>query len=379
MKIKLLAPIAALVVTALALPAIGEDNLAAYEASLVTYFDRPGATMAMHDEDLLGCVKVVSPLVPPSAAGTGGLLSGVVTGWLNGVHYNAFFSQNLERCMLSRGWSVVRAPDADAAVLKMDQAAIRERLKSWVGQAAPHGWIVRRLDGPGELGLGQGIDAARSISFASLHIAPTPPPGDFRQEGYTISMGMALKRSERKPLSADQLKQPDPATAIVVVELHGAKADDYHAFGFKRMAASPLEFTHESPGPDAEWFSTPIPKNAFRNTEGKGSVTVAFAVHPGLWALTGSWLGDHCLMAPSLQVNAGDVLFLGSFDINDKWNPSMNLEPARVALSANPSLAENVRAAHWVNGLAWTCRNLFVNGYAIRGAPYQSDYPWRPL
>lgn len=355
-----------IVLIALGLTLLGGEALAVVYVNPMkalsgyTYFNKPGSTLANHNSDLRDCLSIALQIRAP-----GSVVGGIAGAVIQGVQTDAFKRDNVERCMLVRGWRVVRAEPAEGAALsRQDPATIEARLADWVGSAEPAGQVVRKF---GEAdGSDVKVEGKRSLSIAAFRDNGLYADPTFRQEVWT---GKGFKYAA-KPLKPEQMAQIPADRAVFVLELKGSKQDDINMFSFTRMAANANEFAGEKPGEATPWFSTPLPRTAFKGVQGKSTMQVVMSVEPGWWAVTSAPFASTCLMAPAFQAKAGDVLFLGSFDLDDPLRPRLDVGPARAALASRRDLADRVRPAEWTNGLSWTCRALFIGGYAIEGAPY---------
>jgi hypothetical protein len=371
---------------AYALPACAGGINPDRAASGYTYFNRSGASLAIHDQELRECLSISLPLKPPHSVGlgvAGGVIGSVVNQIGDGIATDYFLQGNVEKCMMVRGWRVVRVPDAEgSAIAQLSRAEIGTALADWVGMATPHGQVVRYFGDAGAMTRASafGIARQKSLSIAAADLRNVPIDEHFEPLVATDATMRAANKAELKPLKPDQVGQVDPASAILIVELRGRRADGWKALYFGRISDDLQQFTRDglSTAPDTTWFRTPLPKDAFRGSEEKGSTVGVYVVRPGLWAVTSAPLASMCLMAPAFVVKAGEVLFVGSFDLDDLLATDVGLQGVRSTMPPGSLLAEKVRAAPWVNGLSWQCRGLMIGGYEIVGAPFLDSFHWRP-
>ena len=126
-----------------------------------TYFNKPGADVGTHDQDVRDCRLIagtthqpisvpgttyVAPAgTSPVAAGIGGAIGmAIVMGIEQKAADNKGRPVNLENCMVVKGWRVVQLDDAEGkAVEALDEHARALKVDAWVGAAEPHGTVVR--------------------------------------------------------------------------------------------------------------------------------------------------------------------------------------------------------------------------------------------
>src|SRR5689334_9049572 len=111
-----------------------------------TFFNKPGATISEHNQDLSDCaraagsVRSYSEAYPLSPVGLRAIEGMITQGWTDAVHLAA-----LEDCMIVRGWRVVRLDDQQGETLgALGKSDLAARLSEMVGAAAPAGNVVRQ-------------------------------------------------------------------------------------------------------------------------------------------------------------------------------------------------------------------------------------------
>ena len=101
-----------------------------------------------------------------------------------------------------------------------------------------------------------------------------------------------------------------------------------------------------------------------------------FAVPPGLWKLDTVSQLNLCLGAPAFRVEAGDVVYAGSFDIaGPDIGPDMDMAPARTWLAGLPQ-EHALRPAAYVNGVRGFCSGFSMYALEVTGAPFVPGYRW---
>jgi hypothetical protein len=85
---------------------------------------------------------------------------------------------------------------------------------------------------------------------------------------------------------------------------------------------------------------------------------------------------DLCFGAPAIEIAAGEVVYLGSFEVAGQaiLSPDMALEPAQAFLAPVPDLAGRLRTASWVNGTTDRCRGGSAYALEFPGMPFEDGY-----
>ncbi len=337
--------------TLLGLPATAAVRPSLWHASDgYTYFHHAGADMAAHDAAVDDCARQALTVAAPSlgtASIVGGLAGPAIEALqLKGV-MRVYFAANVENCMVSRGWEVVRLGDDEGRALSVlpqpQQAAV---LAPLVGSPAPHGEVVRR---PAPLGalLDQGgySDRAGPPSLSLTAGARAGPRPD------TPPAATAYRQHAVKPLFAP-LPAATPAGASAIVVRMTTIAPHQLPIQLVRLD-----------GPDGapaslDSLALATPTKAFWKAGSRFERTYVAVVQPGRWRLAGAQGISLCLGGPVFDLAPGEAVFAGSFDAAslDPLIPDLDMEPARVALAASdPALAARLRPADWRAGGPFTC------------------------
>lgn len=119
-----------------------------------TYFNRPGATIAAHDDAVRMCVSRSNAL-PQFTDGQ--VFQGLVPDLIAGFQDDARLKANLENCMVVAGWRVVRLPSQEGPTLSETTGAFRtiERLDRPGPTARNHRPNVRKRGRPRRHSMGR--------------------------------------------------------------------------------------------------------------------------------------------------------------------------------------------------------------------------------
>lgn len=351
-----------------------------------TYFNRPGADFTVHDADVAACRKVAGRLHQPQTQTTvvaaGGIYGaiGVAIGMAiaQAITDARAHPTNVENCMVVRGWRVVSVDKAEGeALTALDKQARLAKIGGWIGADAPHGEVVRTFanelasDPPGAVFVPSANFGSTALSAdlsAKPHEDAKPSPA---------APAPYITRSARapKPLKAQDLGGVPAGDGLVVVSVVGSGEV---ALGFERI------------GPDADtpaWidghpgtFEVKQTTGAFASANGGQGLMLAFAVPPGRWRLAyeknGQMAVSFCLGSPAFDVQAGDVVYAGSFDPTGLGHPDMTLEPAKAIFPALGGLADKLRAASYVNGTQGVCQGAYAYALEIAGQSFVDGYSW---
>ncbi len=345
-----------------------------------TYYNRPGADLAKHSEDVRECA-VTAGAMHSTAEYYGSL--GLAYLRYNGVVGRAdptdrsLAAASLENCMVVRGWRVVQLPDEEGKTLAgLPPGQLSDKLTPWIAAADPHGRIVRiwdndaakgathryssspRMTKGGQLSLLVGAPELKELPSAPIS-APASP--------------WILPRWQLPPLKPGELGKIPAGGALIIVQVKGAGMTAGLEIEFNREGNSkdslPSDIDHATSfiGAGTGWlFAHP-----------RGGDIYAFAVPVGRWRIYG--VGgmptlNFCLGSPSFEVKAGEIVYAGSFDLSaNVFEPNMDLAPAKGWL-ADPS--RTVLAASYVNGSQGRCSNNTIYALEINGAPFEPGYGW---
>ncbi|MDB5431689.1 MAG: hypothetical protein JWP35_2805 [Caulobacter sp.] len=322
------------------------------QVSGATYYNRPGADLSAHDADLRACIA--------EAAKTE---QGVGAGIAAPMIMTAFnitspgIVPNIENCMVTKKWRVVRVEAAEGARLtKLAQPELSLVLKDWVGSETVHGEVARVWANDAALARTVKYSFStpvinRSLSFAALAPVAPPPPSP-------TAAPWPDRPSSARPVDAlktGAFGAAPPGDAIIIVGVTGTGGSRGWGIAFQRMGRLP-----DTPA----WIADQRPDFFLAAWQGifakKGSGLFAYAVPAGRWRLAGL-LGvgafiDFCLGAPSFEARAGDVIYAGTFDFSaPELRPDLDVAPALALLSSQPAMAAKLHAAAYSNGSTTSC------------------------
>lgn len=314
------------------------------------YFHRAGATPAAHAAAVAACATLARQMGSPASQ------AGLVGALISSLAHDTAIAPNVENCMISNGWEVVRLDDTEGTTIShLDQKGQADALAPWVGAQTVHGTIVRRFEplrdvGHGEVPLGGVLGNRRpSLSAMATPIAPAAPQREW-------------KLHRINPIT--ELAKAPAGSAFVVIRM-AMSSPPNNMFNAARFDEATLNMHLFSVASPSKW--RPKPGDYFEKT-------YVLAVPPGRWTYFGPWPMTLCLGAPGFDIAAGEALFLGTFTSGSKdpFAPDMALEPALADLT-DADLKARLRAAKWVNGYRYDC-----NPVPYIYFPYRVDFPGFP-
>lgn len=380
MKITKFAWLATAVVLTAIPPAAGAadkkpHNLTAMTTGF-TYYNKPGADLAGHNLTVLDCLAVAGRITP---YGVGQPSMGMAGDWGERGATRAAMAGALEGCMVVRGWRVVKVPDADGARLSgQGPTAIAARLATEVGAEKPWGEVVRAW---GNEALRSSTRKTGSLPFFErglLSYQAATGTATFKTAGELSGRGSMPQRqwALNPPLTpTDLAKVPAGSAAVIIGIVDSTKfMDNIWSYSFRRMAPEYDEFPSWDDGL-SDFFG-------FYNTGNRGKAPgprfEIRIVPAGRWRLAS--LDDVirslnlCLGAPSFEIAAGEVVYLGAFQSStEDLTPSMALEPVRSFLAGTPQ-ADVVRPAAYSNGSLGPCLGSTIYALEFTGVPTEPGY-----
>lgn len=344
----------------------------------LVYYNRPGATVKQHNTELAECSVIAAKShtkMRYTVVGQSGVPYDMT--WLHDLIWGASIAGldavRVENCMLVRGWRVVRPLEQEGeglAALSIPELA--SRLEPLIGAASP----------PGEVARSFGNEALHPGSYRTATY-PLPPAkqqlslklfaaqGDVKPpEPWPLTEPTIDRRWPAQSLKTSELDKAPPGSALIVARVTGISNAHGVGVGFMRMGEGP----DDRPGfrdhmPDTAHATTGF---LFAKKDGNWFIR---AVPPGRWRISASNVLNYCLGSPFFEVNAGEVVYAGTFHLEGpNLGPDLDLEPVRTYLGqAGP----NVRAAVYRNGSRGRCYESQV-AYALEfpGAPFEPDYLW---
>lgn len=353
-------------------------NLAQATAGYL-YFNRDGATIAEHDNDLRSCAAVAGnnylttaralPARPPLDS------RGVVGDWIGEVVNDSMLSgwerahRNIviENCMVVRGWRLVRLDGrAGRSLAARSHDEVRGALSNLIGAAAPTGEVVRiwrnEAADPGSIYAISPRNARRTLLSALAADPNATLPQDAVR--FLPQSDIVEVRIERAQFSNAPILRPDEA--IIVVGLTGLRSNARHFF---------MALEHEDGSRRHRlWVNVAGAENI---GGGRFMNTLAFVVPAGEWRVQGFGMHlDFCLGAPSFTVSASEVVFAGEFDSDAVLLPDLSETAVHRHAPNIAPLATSIRPASWTNGATWACPPFNTYALEFADAPFRSDYRW---
>lgn len=322
-----------------------------------TYFHRVGVDMATHDAAVDDCARqsllTAEPYIGTAdrLRATGGAIGSIFGPALEAYELKGvmrvYFAANLENCMVSRGWEVVRLDEGEGkaitALPQPEQAAILARM---VGTPSPHGEVVRR---PGPIGdlFGKGHfsenagPSSLSLSAGTHGALLRDPPFTLSTDAVHIVQVLAVPVASRLPAGASVIVVRMTTTAPHQLPIYLARLS----------------------GPDntpteIDGIILPTPVKLFWKAGTHLERTYVAEVPQGHWRLMGPQGMSFCLGGPAFDIGAGEAVFVGTFDAAapDPLIPDMDVEPARISIRGwDPGLAERLKPAAWHGGERFRC------------------------
>jgi hypothetical protein len=374
-KVAFIASVAALtlpVVTQAELPSIAEMTPG------YTYYNMPGASVGDHDNEVLACATEAFKVESYSAQANS-YMTGLIPDLLSAASNRGAFAISLENCMVVHGWRVVRVPDNEGKKLStLAPEVLAAELSLWVGADQPHGEIVRVW----------GNDAANAAvkryanrpkhdndGLLSFRAATLSTSGRMQLPAQSpVKVGKIDAKWPSKPLKPADIATTLPGAGVIVVQLKGVSLKN--GIGIALTRIGPDKDTYPSTidhAPDALNFQM---STLSANDKGK---FLAFAAPPGRWRIAAMNVAPRlgfCLGAPSFAVEAGEVIYAGSFDLGaSDIGPDLSLDVPKAWLAGEPA-ADAIRPAVYINGSQGRCGYNGIYALEINGAPYEEGYKW---
>lgn len=346
-----------------------------------TYFNRPDATIAAHDDAVRMCASRSNAL-PQFTDGQ--VFQGLVPDLIAGFQDDARLKANLENCMVVAGWRVVRLPSQEGPTLsRLKQPALSERLSAWIGLDQPHGTIVRTFANEaargdtvwGAMPSGGGtILSLKAVDLSSLP-PPLPAPAPFHPDRRTLPQSASVPVAQLTPDSVASL----PAnTTLAIIKIVGTGRTNGEGLGIGLVdARSTPPLVRTAATDPVESFYAGVKWTLFKGSDREVRETLmAVPITPGDYRIESRMnTMEYCLGAPVTTIREGDVVFLGAFDIaGQAMGPDLNLEPARNFLANDPARLARLRPAEWRNGHAFACSLTYFYALELPTAPFEREY-----
>lgn len=361
----------------LATPALAQVDLTRATKGY-TYFHKAGATIDGHDAAVTDCLASAarSAQTDPHSMGSGDWVVDLVTpalvsGIAKGVNTDGD-AANVENCMVVRGWTVVGLdPKEGSAIAKLPADQQRAALAPWVGAEQPHGRELRRYGNdlirqttryggrPGGLDkLSLSITAVGQMPDAGRPRVPRPAYPRLVQAGRFTS-----------PIPETDFGDIGPSETLIVFHMPNSgkiEFDGLHLIeGDGRLTQTDSRIGLYQPI-NTIWGKKPEELLIFRVPAGKWRMDKIYSAVDIQSSL------NLCLGSPGFDLAEGEAVYGGSVKVvgDGRFVPSMDMEPARRMLAANPALAERLKPAAWVNATTGVCGNdSYQYALEIPGAP----------
>lgn len=377
-----------------------------------TYFHRAGATLADQRADLAACrpailamtypgpsttggvgyydpmagvrAQVDAGYISPGAAAAGGLaaaatLAAIEAGRMRLAELRGM-QLNYENCMVVRGWSVmVLDNETGRALDRMGQSRLSERLETMVGAAAPLGTPGRQFENALAF---RALDDIEEMSLSLRSLPDNYFARELRSGNNMLNATSRREERERALRARERAAREAERERAMQAAFNGRGGGEARAVDLATLTDLPEGAALILIGSDGV-SARMVRMNA---QEGDGADTFslysssgvsALVVPAGDWRLVSLWTStpatSHCLGAPVLRVNGGDVVYAGSFASDGTVD--LSLDNPREALSSQPQLAERLRPGAYTNGSAFECGEAaFITAYEIPDAPFEEGY-----
>ena len=361
-----------------------------------SYFQKDGATAAIHDADLLDCRALAgrmhqpSPPVPSTAGGGGGMAGAIGAAIAVAIIVAAEQAAadrkarpvNVENCMVVKGWRVVSlTPDDATAFAALDKGSKSARVGEWVGATQLHGAVARRFDNDvanSDSAQTFVVARRRGVSISDDVVAQGPTGPAEKHPVATIDPAVAQGRprgaAPLQPLKDEQLGGVPAGTGMIIVNVRG---DASAGLLFERLGPDPMTDAWVDGRPSQIFVNPPV--KALAKAGARLGVTQVFSVPPGRWRLAAMSVGDisvnYCLGSPVFEVAAGEAVYAGSFSA-DHALPVMDLDLAKSAFPELSTVPDKIRPAVWTNGARGKCVGTYVYALEVPGQPFLDGYAW---
>lgn len=335
------------------------------------YYNRPGASLAAHDDELADCFArtALSGFTPQGALEKPnydygrGILAPIIFDAIWSGPMAGVYASRVENCMLVRGWRAVRAPAKEAATARDVSPDILSRfLTRAVGAAQPAGDVVRTFGNevlhPESYSVASRPRKADSnLSFKHRAALGAPPATPVARPA--VALGKIKRNIKPSALANAPLD-----TAYILARTDGVSMR--HGTG--------VVFSRESDPATSDpnnWAAALI-GTIFAKGEGNWFL---MPVNPGRWRIEQIGLINLCFGAPSFEVRPGEVVYAGSFHLNGATvEPDLDMAQARAFLGET---AQPVRPARYRNGSRAPCDSFnTATALELPGAPFDPSYRW---
>jgi len=363
-------------------PAVGQEPPRPADLTVstggTTFYNLPGATWADHVAAVRDCATEAGNAI--YAWGSSQDLPRIDPIMASHPSFQGF----IENCMVLKGWRVIQMnPWKARPYARSGRTTLEAVLTPLIGAETPEGEVKRVFSN----------EAARADTvFNRYLVTPTPPRTlSIRATDLTnlprfwqpsaspdATPPSPPNRVHREPLTLEEFARLPDDAAVIIVRVIGAGRGSGGGFTLRRVAP-PAQLTGYRATP-LEPTDTPfigVTGGMLRLSEAeRGDVVLAYPVVPGRYRIADRMMLDLCFGAPAIEIAAGEVVYLGSFEVAGQaiLSPDMALEPAQAFLAPVPDLAGRLRTASWVNGTTDRCRGGSAYALEFPGMPFEDGY-----
>jgi hypothetical protein len=347
-----------------------------------TYFNRPGATAADYDREVAGCIATAVAgfedgrldkhgAVQSSASP---MFGGVVPVLMLSMANQSRLQVSLQNCMTVAGWRVMRLEDPKGAALWQSRPEeIARQLRALAGAEQPPGELVRSYENDAAR-RGAVVFAVHTLPQASLHSLALRAFDPARLEVHPSGkprLTDAKAKYVAKPLAGTAVREVAPTDALAIFSFSGRSPSKYDFLQVRRFGPTPEALAWDADGRPDEFFLW----NGQRPPLAKADREIyAVALPPGRWRILARSTLQLCLGAPAFEAKAGELIYLGHFDL-DAAMLSPDLDPSKVPadLPITPEQRVRLRPAAWLNGARWPCfPSVAIFAMAFPGLPSEA-------
>jgi hypothetical protein len=339
------------------------------------YFNRPGASMAIHDGELADCLGATgspaptrsSPMLEMGVAGNAvenAVQNRMLSGWSR-----AAADIDVELCMVVRGWRLVRLDDETGRRLaRLDQARLAAELAPWVSASSPPGEIVRTFNN--DAAYRDTIQDRSPQNASRVLLSQLAIGANVERPAQAVVWAPSQGGRVIAPTELATLHDVPAGEALVLVALSGPSSLRAGVSFGREVADEQSQEAFQ-----ADLHGSP--------TIGRGAVgrLFAFLVPAGRWRILAARSNTFfCLGAPSFEAPSRAVVFAGAFDLGAaKFAPDMSIETIHRDAPIWPAGLADAQAAQWENGATSHCAVTLIGpDYALEfdGFPYRPGYVW---
>lgn len=344
-----------------------------------TYFNKPGADLALQGVDLAACRIFAGTTLQPANVptvvingnpGASFIAFGIVMGVALEAARRKGIPIDVEDCMVVKGWRVVRIEHAEGDAFRaLDARERKARLSGWVGAETPHGSIVRvfanealhpdmsMFDAAVAAGTPLYADADARVHQPDAQLDPDDPTAS-SNEPYSVHQARLLKPGDKPPAGA----------GLIVINVAGTGD---MGLVLERVDKDGREIIDH----DGAKFTIPLKGAAPATADG---ATMIFAATPGRWRLAAVGMVakprfsvNFCFGGPSFILTKGDAAYLGYFT-DGSLAPDM--DPGRAKAASGAVTSAPLHPAEWTNGAVGRCHGEYLYALELPGRPFADGY-----